>query len=162
RLNVDGVSPLQCILVQSPDGLMLRDLQSDGGTLVNGEKAANMVLHNGDLLTVGPFHFQVRVTESEGKKLAHTQARIEEEKKMMRRFQKHWGVEKTTLERREAEVAEQRRRLEQENERLQQDRAALTQARLRSNGDIELGRRQVQSGWDDLKKEQQRWNEQLD
>ena len=49
RLNVDGVRPLHCVLVHSPKGLILRDLQGGKGTLVNGEPTATCVLQNGDL-----------------------------------------------------------------------------------------------------------------
>jgi chromosome segregation ATPase len=59
RLNVEGVHPQHCALVIGPTGLLLRDLQGESGTLVNGEPVTSCLLHNGDVLTVGPFSFQV-------------------------------------------------------------------------------------------------------
>ena len=59
RLNVDGIHPLHCLLAQTPDGLMLRDLSGDGTVLVNGESVPVGSLQNGDVLAVGPFQFVV-------------------------------------------------------------------------------------------------------
>jgi hypothetical protein len=61
RLDVEGVEDLHCVIVCGPQGLVLRDLQSESGTFLNGERVQNRPLGDGDLLTVGPFQFQVRL-----------------------------------------------------------------------------------------------------
>jgi hypothetical protein len=61
RLDVEGVEDLHCVIVCGPHGLVLRDLQSGAGTFLNGERVQNRPLHDGDLLTIGPFQFQVRL-----------------------------------------------------------------------------------------------------
>lgn len=61
RLNVPGVSPLHCVLLHTATGPALRDLQSQTGTLINGKKSSAGVLRDGDVLTVGSFHFRVRL-----------------------------------------------------------------------------------------------------
>ncbi|MSQ96525.1 MAG: FHA domain-containing protein [Gemmataceae bacterium] len=61
RLNVDGVDPLHCVLIPSPDGVHLRDLNSGTGTHVNGEPVESVLLRAGDLLRVGPFEFRVEL-----------------------------------------------------------------------------------------------------
>lgn len=60
RLNVDGIHALHCLLAQTPDGLMLRDLSGDGTVSVNGQAVSVSVLEEGDRMAVGPFQFQVR------------------------------------------------------------------------------------------------------
>src|SRR5690242_18220180 len=57
RLNVEGVSAVHCVLVHGPAGLVLKDLQSERGTLVNGRPASATLITNGDQLTIGPFQF---------------------------------------------------------------------------------------------------------
>ena len=58
RLNVDGVDPRHCLLVQTPSGFHLRDLHSVHGTFVNGSRVQATLLTNGDLVKVGPFQFR--------------------------------------------------------------------------------------------------------
>src|SRR5262249_17784245 len=59
RLNVDDVAPLHCAILQTPGGLVLRDLDSGPGTFVNGQRVTACLLADGDLLRVGPFEFRV-------------------------------------------------------------------------------------------------------
>jgi len=277
RLNVDGVSPLHCALVQGPAGLVVRDLHSEGGTLVNGEPAVTTLVHDGDLLTVGPFRFRVRLpekaagteadkpsvgsaalhdleivlrekealriqaaavaaqqaalTEEEAKlqqqqttlqrqeeqlaahleekrkrlldlqqqvqtareelrkeraayearsnemlrdltrvrgelalsqKQTNTERRrlVELRRRLKKRWRRHWSVQESTLQRREGELAKQQYTLEKDSERLQKERAVLVEARLRFNGEVELGKRQLQAAWDDLRQGQHRWKDQ--
>src|SRR5438128_2148030 len=61
RLNVDGVNPLHCVLVQGPEGLTVRDLGGETGTLVNGTAVGTALLQEGDTLAVGPFRFRVHL-----------------------------------------------------------------------------------------------------
>ena len=61
RLTGDGVHPLHCLLARGPDGMLLRDLESEGGTFVNGERVSARLLRDGDLLGVGPYQFRVRL-----------------------------------------------------------------------------------------------------
>src|SRR5882724_11554841 len=61
RLNVEGVSPLHCLIVQSPTGFLVRDLDSAGGTFVNGKRVANQAVGDGDTLAVGPFLFRLHL-----------------------------------------------------------------------------------------------------
>ncbi len=65
RLNIDGVNPLHCAILQVPGGLLLRDLGSEQGTYVNQEKVATWPLTTGDVIGVGPFLFRVELPASE-------------------------------------------------------------------------------------------------
>src|SRR5438874_1346428 len=61
RLDVDGVSPLHCLVVHGPGGFLVRDLDTEGGTLVNGERVGSAALRDGDLLAVGPYQLRLRL-----------------------------------------------------------------------------------------------------
>jgi hypothetical protein len=61
RLTVEGIQPYHCVLVSGPSGLVLRDLQGSSGTLVNGQAVATCPLREGDVLSVGPFQFDVHL-----------------------------------------------------------------------------------------------------
>jgi pSer/pThr/pTyr-binding forkhead associated (FHA) protein len=65
RPNSDWVSRQHCMLRVSPDALVVRDLGSRNGTLVNGVRVrGERRLGNGDQLQVGPLVFEVRVEET--------------------------------------------------------------------------------------------------
>jgi pSer/pThr/pTyr-binding forkhead associated (FHA) protein len=54
------VSRIHCRLTASPsDQLVVEDLGSTNGTLVNGKKVDRVVLRAGDCLTVGRIQFEV-------------------------------------------------------------------------------------------------------
>src|SRR5438093_13544116 len=59
RLNVEDVNPLHCVILQTPGGLVLRDLDSGSGTFVNDQRVTTCLLTDGDTVTVGPFEFRV-------------------------------------------------------------------------------------------------------
>lgn len=60
-LHLDGIAPFHVALVTSPAGPILRDLVQDGSVLLNNHEVDNRLLHDGDVLVVGPFEFQVAV-----------------------------------------------------------------------------------------------------
>src|SRR5262245_49742665 len=62
RLNVKEVSPLHCGLVNGFAGLSLRCFQNAAPTQVNGQPETDCPLKNGDILSIGPFRFQIRWT----------------------------------------------------------------------------------------------------
>jgi pSer/pThr/pTyr-binding forkhead associated (FHA) protein len=263
RLDVQGVSPLHCLLVQSASGLVLRDLQTDSGTYVNGERATERSLHDGDLMTVGPFRFKVRLparaagpdaaalhrekealriqaaavaaqqaalTEAElrleqrrvaldqqesqlaahleekrqrltelrdqarqaradvqAERAAHEQrvtattrelsaARrevaqdrqqalaerrrlVDLRQRLKRRWHRHWAAERAAMRQREQQLEAQRGELEQEQERLQRAREELHGERLRFNGEAELGGRNLEAAWEELHRQQRRWQQ---
>lgn len=53
------VSRLHCRLTARGDELVVEDLSSTNGTLVNGERIDRAVLKTGDVLTVGRVEFSV-------------------------------------------------------------------------------------------------------
>jgi chromosome segregation ATPase len=77
--------------------------------------------------------------------------------RLKRRWHRHWAAERTTIRQKEQELHELRTRLGKETERLAEEKASLGHTRQRFHGDEELGRRQLQSDWDNLRREQQQW-----
>jgi hypothetical protein len=269
RLNVDGVQPLHCALVYTPEGMTLRDLGGAGNTLVNAEPAIAQPLHDDDVLTVGPFSFRIRLPDDPrpavrhlqremellGKEkealrvqaaavvaqqasLSETEARLEqrltelkrqeeqlathlEEKRarllelqtqvreeredvqvaraaltareeeleeelsagrkeflegraalekqrrrlteLRRRFKGRWhrmfDRERESLRRREQDLTSRQRAHESAASALQQARTGFLQTQLRHNGEVELNRRQLQAGWDELQQARRQWQE---
>jgi hypothetical protein len=143
RLNAKGVHLLHCALVHGPDGLVLRSLQQ-GAALINGEPASNCVLQEGDLLTVGPFHFRVRLPPSPSSKegdllwrekealrvqaaaVAAQQAALTEDE--LRCHQKRVALQKQE-EQLAAHLEERRRHLVELREQVSAARAALRKER---------------------------------
>src|SRR5262249_12063195 len=130
RLNVDGVSPLHCGIVNSYAGLFLRDLSGGGKTLLNGSPAANGPLKNGDILGIGPFQFQIRMG---ARSLARSGADV----------QVRYTKEKDALRIQAAAVAAQQAALAEEETKLDQRRAALEQQEEQLSAHLEEKRRRL-------------------
>jgi len=265
RLNIEGVKPLHCALIQGPEGYMVRDMSGEAGTCVNGQRVNLHALQHGDVLAVGPFQFaleipagvrpenvrrlaealkaerdalriqvaavaaqQAGLTEEEirleqrrvalqcqeeqlaarleerqrelkgqeeqlcqdqdrfasaraaeeerqaqaREELLHARAEQEQagklvtgerrrladlRKRLKRRWQEHWQAQRTKFDQCEQQVASQQARLQKEVENLERERARINEFRLRFNGEMELGRRQLQEEWQELALAQQQW-----
>ncbi len=86
RLNSPQVEQLQCVIVETPHGFMVRNLYDCDKVKVNGEAMEQAVLHTGDELSVGPFSFYVEYAEagmSAQQKLA-PEDHLEEERQALR------------------------------------------------------------------------------
>jgi hypothetical protein len=92
QLHAPTVGPVHCALVHVPGGLMLRDLQSDAGTLVNGDPVTLCMLREGDLIGIGPFQFHVHLPAADpqtsdlplGAAALHSMEVIQQEKEALR------------------------------------------------------------------------------
>lgn len=272
RLNVDDVSPQHCVLVPTASGWIVGDLHSTTGTLLNGSSIVCQTLRDGDVLTIGRFHFLFQFTPVltvppdspaptaalvpspraddrgdqeamripiaalaaqqiilfeeenklqqrrlsleqqekqlathleekrrrlvdlraqasaarlelkkerrdyekrvedmnrdlacarheivEGRQLAlkDRQRLLELRKRLKQRWHRSWAAERAALRRQQDDLLHARHRLESEQERLQQEKAALHLARRQFNGDAELGRRELQVERDRLNQERQ-------
>ncbi len=83
-------------------------------------------------------------------------------RRLIQRFRQDWAAKEAELARRERDLEAGQARLARESAGLQKQRAALHEARLRHNGDVELGRRQIQEQWEELGLAQQRWEQCLE
>src|SRR6187551_1702755 len=60
RTKNDAISQQHCVIITTPRGVVVRDLQSLNGTFVNGERVtAEVALRGGDQLRIGPLLFEV-------------------------------------------------------------------------------------------------------
>jgi pSer/pThr/pTyr-binding forkhead associated (FHA) protein len=140
RLNIDGINPLHCVIVQLPDRYVLRDLGSDAGTFVNHERVSTCPLANGDVIGVGPFVFRVELPPSvlerdsaslaaerdalriQAAAVAAQQAQLTDEETLV-------NQRRDALEKREQQIAEhleeRQRRLLELREEIKQQRAVL-------------------------------------
>jgi chromosome segregation ATPase len=73
-------------------------------------------------------------------------------RRLKERHAARWKATEDDLRRREERLGEERRKVEA-------DRGALNDARLRFNGEAELGRRQLQDGWDEFRRARKQWDE---
>lgn len=111
---------------------------------------------------------QMRELARERQEAAQSQQQVQEQRKRLlalrerlrQRWHRHWDAQVADLRRREEELVRNRGQLDQDTRRLQEEKAALRDARLRFNGEVELGRRQLQDGWDRLQQKQQTREEQ--
>jgi hypothetical protein len=62
---------------------------------------------------------------------------------LKRRWHRHWAEERMTMRRREAALADARRHLQADRDKLKQDQAALQKAQVRYNTELQLSRRQM-------------------
>jgi hypothetical protein len=59
RLKGNGVAEFHCVILATPAGLILRDLGTASGTILNGDAAIAAPLRDGDLLGIGGFRFRI-------------------------------------------------------------------------------------------------------
>ncbi len=127
RLDADGVAPLHCVLAAGPSGVGVRDLQSATGTLVNSQRVTARVLHDGDVLAVGPFQFKVRLPATGTAPSPSASAETNTTGAPAHDRAEPGTAEKEALRIQAAAVAAQQAALTEEEARLQQRRAALEQ-----------------------------------
>ncbi len=178
RLNLNGLEPLHCVIVQGPTGILVRDLNSQGGTFVNGNRVTNAPLQDGDVLTLGPVKMAVRLAPPaatpppapaagavdalrvQAAAVAAQQSALgEEESRLVQR--------KGALEQQEEQLAahleEKRRKLVTLNERAQAERTALHKDRAayeqyldKVTGDLSQAQRELVDNQQRLQAERRR------
>lgn len=76
RVDTHEVSRQHCLLIRSEAGVLVRDLGSRNGTLINGIPIAEeTILKPGDTLTTGPMTFELEGGDPAKKQAAATSAR---------------------------------------------------------------------------------------
>ncbi len=71
-------------------------------------------------------------------------------RRMRRRWHRNWHAQRAALHGERGELAKAA-------EAQRREREALAQARLRHNGEVELGRRQIRDGWEQLRRAEREW-----
>jgi myosin protein heavy chain len=123
RLNIDGINALHCAIVQTPEGLVVRDLGSKKGTFINGQAITWHTLQENDLLTVGPFRFRVRpprAAAGQGTRqyLLHELERLQVEKEALRIQAAAVAAQQAALSEQEARLEQQQRERQRQHEQL--------------------------------------------
>jgi len=68
RAQSDAVSRRHCVFVTSENEVVVRDLNSRNGTIVNGQRITEeTVLLNGDTVRIGPLEFEICIEAKPGK-----------------------------------------------------------------------------------------------
>ncbi|MBI2804929.1 MAG: FHA domain-containing protein [Planctomycetes bacterium] len=60
-MEANEISVVHCIIFRTPEGYRIRDCNSRSGTRVNGESVRQALLHDADVVNVGPFSFEFHV-----------------------------------------------------------------------------------------------------
>mgnify|MGYP002784869129 CR=1 FL=1 len=60
-LEANEISTLHCMIYRTPEGFRIRDCNSRCGTRINGESVRSAILHDADIVNIGPFSFEFRV-----------------------------------------------------------------------------------------------------
>jgi hypothetical protein len=144
RLNLESIHPLHCALLPSPTGLILRDLGSDSGTLVNDKRVSSCVLRDGDILGIGPFRLLVRWPQQCVEMVAEAPE----------------PGEVDALRVQAAAVAAQQAGLLEEENRLQQRRVALERQEQQLAAHLEEKRQQLVELRDEVKSERHKLKQQ--
>lgn len=133
RLNAQGIGPVQCALVVTASGILLRDLHGKATTL-NNKVVSVATVRDGDQLAVGPFRFRIELTAPAA--LPQTKHQKPVDAECAERAREGLRVQA-------AAVAAQQVALGEEELRLQQRRAALEQQEAQLAGHLEDKRQKL-------------------
>jgi hypothetical protein len=178
RLDVQGVCPVHCLVVHSPAGLVVRDLQTEGGTYVNGERVTLATLDDGDVLAVGPFRFKLRLRaldalpdpdalgrEREALRIqaaavaAQQAALTEEELRLQRRqvaLEQQEAQLGALLEDKRQRLTELRDQARQARAELQRERAAYEEHLAATAKETAAARREIAAGRQEVESDRRR------
>jgi hypothetical protein len=83
---------------------------------------------------------------------------IELRKRLRVRWKRHWDARDAEFARREEDLTNRRADLSEQADNLRRERARLSQTQRQVNSEVELGRRKLQEGWEELSLNQQQWD----
>jgi pSer/pThr/pTyr-binding forkhead associated (FHA) protein len=147
RLNVDGVEQLHCAIILDPAGPILRDLNTPGGTRVNGEAVTIRRLSAGDLIEIGPFQFKVDLgTPRTAEILSVDVMGLEREREGLR-------IQAAAVASQQAALAEQETRLEQRGAALARQEEQLAAHLEQRQHDLDEQERRLQTARADFQRE---------
>lgn len=165
RVDAAGVSAWHCVVARTDSGLVLRDLQSEIGTQVQGQPVTTCHLQDGDLIQIGPVRLRVRLAEEtriaatlEGKRQELQQLRETvhaEQAALLQerdRYEERVGQVLLDLNRDRQVMAEWQKKLRGQGERLLQIRGRL---RTRQRRQLAEEQDKLQASWNELGRQQQ-------
>ncbi len=139
QLDVDGIQPLHCILIDGPEGFLVRGV-SDGTITVNDQQVDSILLADGDQLAIGSFVFQIEI---------HEASSVDRDERVA--LQKARSAVRIQA----AAVAAQQAALDEEEQRLNLQRVALDRQQEQLATHLEERRRELEEMWHDLSVERE-------
>jgi DNA repair exonuclease SbcCD ATPase subunit len=127
----------------------VRDQAREAYTQLRNERKlreAQLVDGKGELLAL-----RREVEDGRGQLRVDRQRLLRLRRRLKRRWHSHWAAERAAMARRDQQVEARLNEVQSDAERLQQERQAVRQARLAFNGEMEMGRRQLQAAWAKLR-----------
>jgi len=120
RLSSADVELLQCVIVETPQGYLVRNLYDCQKVVVNGEPVEVSPLHSGDELSIGPFSFLVDYAKPALREQSTVtpEIQIEEERQALRIQAAAVAAQQTMLMEKELQLRDQGLELTQKEKQL--------------------------------------------
>lgn len=179
-LEAPDVSTLHCLVYRTPEGFRIRDCGSRTGTRVNGTAVRNHLLHDEDVVQVGPFSFKFRDPERAGRARERRpeRERLEQARRNLTRLALTWRRrcrdllshpqgDRVDLKRHEAELKARIRaydnranQLEEAERELDEERRRLGRERDEQQERVQKVEQELGRRLEDVEKDvQKRWAE---
>jgi hypothetical protein len=161
QLTESDVAAHHCLIAQTADGVLVRDLNASPETLVNGRSVVSAELRDGDVLSIGSCRFEVscRLPNRAAERalvaaLAAQQVELHEAEANLEQRRQEWQGQENRLA---VQLEHKRRELEALDERCKHAEAAVRGQRQRLNGELIQGRQDLKEAWLALRQARFRW-----
>jgi pSer/pThr/pTyr-binding forkhead associated (FHA) protein len=145
QLTVDGIQPIHCVIAVGPERPVLR-AWNGAQVLVNGSAVMIRELHDGDVVALGPFEFEMRGStahltarkETEAAADTHAKRRLDEIRELQRQlsearaeFRRDRKARQLRLDEQSSKLTAMRAEVEKREELTRSERARLLSLRKR-------------------------------
>lgn len=161
RLDSPEIRPIHCVVVQTPEGLLLRSAHSTATFRVNDQSVTNCLLHEKDTLTIGPITFQISklvttksedalkpVPQAEELQALRVQSTVSAQQQDLAEQERRIDEKQQSWSRQEEQLAvhleERRLKILSQKEELRRDRAKFKEEKQASE-------HQFEQAWADIK-----------
>lgn len=171
RVEAGNVSDWHCVVARTESGLILRDLHSEAGTLVNGHPVTTHELCEGDLIAVGPVLLRVRwqptgvpqtaaaAWERQRRELEQLREEVRKQRTQIQedrdRFETRVARVHQDLSRDRLAMLEHQKELRAQAAELQREQAELCEGRLRLSREVEQAREELHHARMELQHDQE-------
>ena len=166
------VGLLHCVIFNTPEGYVLRNLDRRFGTLVNGHRARESVLAEGDLLHIGPFRFVLHDDPGQGepelvsvrRELDNTREDLTRQHDEQEQLDRSLGTRQGELEALGAELDQRREKLQAELDECEQREETLTykESTLRDNAArVQEQDEQLEQGLAELRQQRETFDKEM-
>lgn len=145
RLNLEGVEPIHCVIMASQGNLIVRNFGSTVSTLINGQPLTTSTLSDKDVLTFGPFQFQLDLPDGWEQGSARPEKKSRAQRDALR-------IQAAAVVAQQTALSEQEQKLEAKETALKRQHEQLVQH-------LEERRSRISQAKEELKNERDAWNE---